>query len=76
MTVVNYILGVVHTMDHEVVPRPCRICDWLSNWSQVHFALHQGKKVKVAMEFEVPKRHIVRPTLSTNMVQRILRWER
>ena len=76
MTVVNYILGVVHTMDHEVVPRPCRICDWLSNWSQDHFGLHQGKKVKVAMEFEVPKRHIVRPTLSTNMVQRILRWER
>ena len=28
------------------------------------------------MEFEVPKRHILRPTLSTNMVQQVLRWER
>jgi hypothetical protein len=28
------------------------------------------------MEFEVPKRHILRPTLSTDTVQRILRWER
>ena len=26
------------------------------------------------MEFEVPKRHISRPTLSTNMVQPDLRW--
>jgi hypothetical protein len=22
-------LGVVYTMDHEVVPRHCTICDWL-----------------------------------------------
>ena len=28
------------------------------------------------MEFEVPKRHILRPTLSTSMVQRLLQWER
>jgi len=28
------------------------------------------------MEFKVPKRHILRPALSTNMVQRVLRWER
>ena len=34
------------------------------------------KNVKVAMEFKVPKRHILRPTLSTNMVQHILWWER
>jgi hypothetical protein len=27
------------------------------------------------MEFEVPKRHILRPTLSGNMVQQVLRWE-
>jgi hypothetical protein len=38
--------------------------------------LHQGKNVKVIMEFEIPKRHILRPTLSTNMVQRVLWWER
>ena len=42
-------------MDHEVVPRPRRICDWLLNSSRVHFSLHQGKNVKVIMEFEVPK---------------------
>jgi hypothetical protein len=30
----NYIvLGVVYTMNHEVVPRPCKICDWLLNSS-------------------------------------------
>ena len=34
------------------------------------------KNVKVTMEFEAPKRHILRPTLSTDMVQRVLRWER
>ena len=28
------------------------------------------------MEFEVPKRHILRPTLSIDMLQRILQWER
>ena len=28
------------------------------------------------MEFEVPKKHIIRPTLSTNMVQRVLLWDR
>ena len=26
------------------------------------------------MEFEVPKRHGLRPTLSTNMIRRILQW--
>ena len=68
--------GVVYTMDHEVVPRPGKICDWLLNSSQDHFSLHQGKNVGVTMEFEVPKRHILRPTLSTDMVQRVLQWER
>jgi hypothetical protein len=28
------------------------------------------------MVFKVPKRHILRPTLSSDMVQRVLQWER
>ena len=31
--------------------------------------------VIVTMEFEVPKRRILRPTLSTHMAQHVLRWE-
>ena len=31
-------------MDHEVIPRPCNIYNWLLNSSQDHFGLHQGKK--------------------------------
>ena len=60
-------------MDHEVVPRPCKIRDWLLNSFQDHFSLHQGKYVKVTMEFEVSKRHVLMPTLSSDMVQRALR---
>ena len=63
------LLGVVYTMDHEVVPRPCKVCDWLLNLSRDHFNLHQGIYVKVTMEFDVPIRHILRPTLSTDMIQ-------
>jgi hypothetical protein len=63
-------------MDHEVVPRPCMICDWLLNSSQDHFGLHQGKNVRVTMESKVLNRHILRPTLSTDMIQRVLRWEK
>ena len=63
-------------MDHVVDPRPCKICDLLLNSSWNHFCLHQGKNVRVTMEFEVPKRHVLRPTLSTDMIQRVLRWER
>ena len=63
-------------MDHEVVSRPCKICDWLLNLSPDHFGLHQGKDVRVTMKFKVLKKHILRPTLSTNMVQQVLRWER
>ena len=48
-------------MDHEVVPRPCKIYDWLLNSSQDYFGLHQGKNVRVIMKFEVPKRHVLRP---------------
>jgi hypothetical protein len=60
-------------MDHEIVLRPYRICDWLLNSSRVHFGLHLGKNVRVTMKFEVPKRHILKPTLSTDMIQRGLR---
>ena len=63
-------------MDHKVIPRPCKICDWLLNSSRNHFGLHQGKIIRVIIEFKVPKRHILRPTLSTDMAQRVLRWER
>ena len=35
-----------------------QICDWLLNSSQDHFGLHQGKNVRVTMEFKVPKRQI------------------
>ena len=63
-------------MDQEVVPRPCKMCDWPLNSSHDHFGLHQGNNVRVTMKFEVPKRHILMPTLSTNMVQRVLQWVR
>ena len=59
-------------MDHEVVPRPCKIYDWLLNSSRDDFSLHQGKNVRVTMEFGVPQRHILRPTLSADMVQWVL----
>ena len=32
-------------MDREVVPKPCKICDWMLNSSWEHFGLHQGKKM-------------------------------
>ena len=65
-----------YTMNHEDVPRPCKISDRLLNSSWDHFGLHQGQYVRVTMEFKVPKIHILRPTLSFDMVQRVLRWER
>ena len=66
----------VYIMDHEVTPRPYKIYDWLLNSSWDQFGLHQGEIVRVTMKFEVPKRYVQRPTFSTNMVQRVLRWER
>ena len=45
-----------------------------SSWD--HFGVHQGKNVKVTIEFEVSKRHMLRLELFTNMVQRVLHWER
>ena len=65
----TWALGVVYTMDHEVVPRPSKICDWLLNLSWDYFNLYQGKNVNVIMEFKIPKRHMLRPTLSVDMVQ-------
>jgi hypothetical protein len=59
-----------------VIPRPCRICDWLLSLSRDHFGSHQGKNIRVTMEFEVPKRHSLRPTLSFDMVRHVLQWER
>ena len=54
---------------------PVKICDWLLNSSQHHFSLHQAReKNRVTTEFEVPIRHILRPTLSTDMVQQVLQW--
>ena len=61
--------GVVYTMEHEVVSRPCKICDWLLNSSKDHYSLQQGKNVRGTMEFEVPIRQFSRPTLSSDTVQ-------
>ena len=72
----GYGLGVVYTMDNEVIPRPCKICDWLLNSIHGHFGLQQGHNIRMTMEFKVPKRHILRPTLSIDIVQHVLRWER
>ena len=44
-------------MDHEVVPRSCKMCDYFFCMSRDHFNLHQGKNIRITMEFEVPKRH-------------------
>ena len=41
----KFMLGVVYTMDHEVVPRPYKICDWMLNSSQDHFGLREGNNV-------------------------------
>jgi hypothetical protein len=46
-------------MDHEIIPRLCKICDWLLNSSWDHFGSHQGENARVTVEFKVPKRHIV-----------------
>ena len=63
-------------MNHEVVTRPCKIYDWLLTSFRDHFSLHQGNDVRVTTEFEVLKNHNLRLTLSINMIQRVLRWER
>jgi hypothetical protein len=45
------------------------------SWDHFPFTPTEEKNVGVIMEFEVPKRHVIRPTLSNDMVQQILRWE-
>jgi hypothetical protein len=50
----------------KLSPRPYRIYDWLLNSSQDHFGFHQGKKMRMRIEFEVPKCPILMLTLSTN----------
>ena len=71
------LLGVVFTMDHEVVPRPCKFvigCRTPPKTTSVHT---KEENVKVTIECEVPKRHIIlRSTLAIDMVQRVLRWKR
>ena len=56
-------------MDHEVIPRSYNIFDWLLNLFRDHFNVHQGKNVRVIMEFEAPTRHILRLTSSIDMIQ-------
>lgn len=60
-------------MDHEVILDSFQICEWLLNLSWDHFSLHQEEiSVTMTLELKVPKRHVVTPTLSTVMVQRVL----
>ena len=45
---------------HEVVPCFSKICDWLPlNLSRDHYGLHQENNVRVIMELEVPKKHVL-----------------
>ena len=43
-------------MDHEVVPRPYKICNWLLNSSWNHFGLHQRKKCQSDHEVWDPQK--------------------
>ena len=63
---------MVYTMDHKVVPRPCKIYDWLLNLSWTTLVYTKGKNVKVTMKIEVFKRPIIMLALSIGMVQRVL----
>ena len=63
-------------MDHEVVPRPSKRCDWTLKSSRDDLGLHQGQNGRVTTEVEVLKICFLKPTLSTAMVQRIFRWEK
>jgi hypothetical protein len=62
-------------MDHELVPRPSEACDWMLNSSREQIGLHQAKNVREPIDIEVPKRQNQNPILSTDMVQRLFRWE-
>jgi hypothetical protein len=62
-------------MDHEVVPRPSKLCDWTLKSSRDDLGLHQGKNGRVTTEVEVHKKNF-KPTLSIAMVQRVFRWDK
>jgi hypothetical protein len=47
--------GAVYTMDHEVVPRPSKRCDWTLKSSWDDLGLHQGKNGRVTTEVKVHK---------------------
>jgi hypothetical protein len=51
----SWSLGAVYTMDHEVVPRPSKQCDWTLKLSRDDMGLHQGKNGRVTTEVEVLK---------------------
>ena len=72
----KYFFGVVYTMDHEVIPRPSKQCDWTLKSSKDDLGLHQGKNGRVITEVEVHKLFFFKPTLSTVMVQRVFRWDK
>ena len=61
-------------MDHEVVPRPSKRCDWTLKSSRDDLGLHQGNGI-VTTEVEVHK-FFLKPTLSTAMVQRVFLWDK
>ena len=63
-------------MDHEVVPRPSKRCDWTLKSSRDDLGLHQGKNGRVTTEVEVHKIFFFKPTLSIAMVQRVFRWDK
>jgi hypothetical protein len=60
-------------MDHEAVPRLCKICDWLLNSSQDHFGLHQGKKCQSDHEVQGPQKTYFKAYIIHGHV---LQWER
>ncbi len=63
-------------MDHEVIPRPCKICDLVVELVPGSLRFTPRKQFHSDHGVRVPKRHILRPTLSTDMVQRVLMGER
>jgi hypothetical protein len=62
-------------MDHEVVPRPSKQCDWTSKSSPDDLGLHQGKNGRVTTKVEVHK-FVFLSLLSTAMVQRVFHWDK
>ena len=66
-----------HAVIVVVVLRPSKICDWLLNSSWDHFGLHRGEqRSERPWSSRFPKDVFLRATLSIDMVQWVLRWER